>query len=101
RKIGHVPIRKARASRVVADEHPPFGEGLGPMAPDRIVPIELEVREPVVDSHQGWPLTRRRKSDPCVVARRAEAYSLFHPPPTMNRCTIRDPWMIQGPLGQG
>ena len=67
-KIGHVPVGKTRASRVVTDEHAPFGQGLGPMAPDRIVPIELEVREPVVDAHQRRTLARGRKGDPHVVA---------------------------------
>src|SRR5262245_12062419 len=67
-KIGHVAIGKTRASRVVTDQHSPFDQGLGPMAPDRIVPIELEVREPVVNAHQRRTLTRRRKSDPYVVA---------------------------------
>src|SRR5271155_3054413 len=73
-KIGRLPIGKTRASRVVTDEHAPFAQGLGPMAPDRIVPIELKVREPVVDAHQRRTLARRRKSDTYLVACVAETY---------------------------
>ena len=42
-QIGHVPVREAAATGVVADETMSAREKTKPVAPDRALPVELEV----------------------------------------------------------
>ena len=49
RKIRDIAVRQARAPGIISDERMPFDERVEPMPPDGAVPIEFQMREPVID----------------------------------------------------
>ena len=59
----HVPVAHAAAALVVADEPEMLGEKVDPMAPDRALPLVLEVRQPVGGFDQQRARPRFRPGD--------------------------------------
>ena len=75
-EVRDVTVREAGASLVVADEHPVARQLGQEVAPDRAVPVELEVAQPVGRTDERRPLTGPRERDPDAVGRGEDAYLL-------------------------
>lgn len=70
-------VRKAAASLVVPDEHPGTRQAGQPVAPDRAVPVVVEMRQPVRSAHERRPISDRRVAEADTIVRCAEADPLF------------------------
>src|SRR5688500_14380076 len=80
RELPDVTIRQPAAALVVANDGIGPSELVQPMAPNRAVPIELEMREPRRRPDDGFTVPVLRERDPYPVGGRAEADALVHSP---------------------
>ena len=78
RRIADVGVREPAASLVIADDGVPIAELLQPMAPDRALPVELQMSQPGRDPHQRRTASVQRVSKAHAVPSRAEADVLLH-----------------------
>src|SRR5262249_6148847 len=72
-------LRKAGAARIVADEAMVADQALEPVLPDRTIPVELEVIEPVGRLDERWRVAETRIGEASAVAGRAELRALRAP----------------------
>ena len=76
RHLARRPVGQPATALVVPDEGMVACELAEPVAPDRAVPVELEMVEPVGGFDQGRAAAHRREGDACAVRGGAEANGL-------------------------